>query len=159
MIAIEFDDFVKVFWKNKKILSINLFVYCTASTQKHRFWIPFPSLVADIANEVGSKMHFKRGRWLHGDDDAAAVDIGIFQMNFSHPIKKCNNAWEQNVLDIIHCWKKYKLIPSVEFLELLEIGSFMWRVEDKQSWSRSCTDDEKHLKKGWKLCFSMKLVF
>ena len=63
------------------------------------------TLVADIANEVGSKMHFKRGRWLHGDDDAAAVDIGIFQMNFSHPIKKCNNAWE-NVLDIIHSWKK-----------------------------------------------------
>ena len=33
------------------------------------------TLVADITNEVGSKMHFKRGRWLHGDDDAAAVDI------------------------------------------------------------------------------------
>ena len=150
------NDCHRIWWfLEKKPVSLQ---YCkypeTRAFGTHSF-----TLVADIANEVGSKMHFKRGRWLHGDDDAAAVDIGIFQMNFSHPIKKCNNAWEQNVLDIIHRWKKNKLIPSMEFLELLEIGSFMWRVEDKQSWSRSCTDDEKHLKKGWKLCFSIKPVF
>ena len=60
-------------------------MYC--KHPKPGFWVPVPTLVADIANEVGSKMHFKRGRWLHGDD-AAAVDIGIFQMNFPHPIKK-----------------------------------------------------------------------
>ena len=56
MIAIESDDSLKVFWE--KTVSLQ---YCkypeTQALGTHSF-----TLVADITNEVGSKMHFKRGR-------------------------------------------------------------------------------------------------
>ena len=140
-------NFVKVFWKKPVSLQ-----YCkypeTRALGTHSF-----TLVADIANEVGSKMHFKRGRWLHGDDAAAALILAFFKWIFHISNKKCNNAWEQNVLDIIHLWKNIYTKRGVS-RTLENVGSFMWRVEDKQSWSRSYTDDEKHLK-GWRLCFSL----